>query len=47
MRNPFRRLTTPRDVANMIYLLCLDEAAWINGTVIRVDGGEHISGVSQ
>jgi hypothetical protein len=24
-----------------------DEAAWINGEVVRVDGGEHISGVTQ
>jgi NAD(P)-dependent dehydrogenase (short-subunit alcohol dehydrogenase family) len=47
LRNPFRRLTTPRDVANVIYLLATDEAAWINGEVVRVDGGEHISGVSQ
>lgn len=47
LRNPFRRLTTPRDVANAIYLLSLDEAAWVNGSVIRVDGGEHISGVTQ
>jgi NAD(P)-dependent dehydrogenase (short-subunit alcohol dehydrogenase family) len=47
LRNPFRRLTTPRDVANVIYLLSTDEAAWINGEVLRVDGGEHISGVSQ
>ncbi|MGD9765005.1 MAG: SDR family oxidoreductase [Candidatus Binatia bacterium] len=44
-RNPFGRLTTPADVADVIYLLCLDEAAWINGTIIRVDGGEHIAGV--
>lgn len=44
-RNPFGRLTTPRDVADAIYLLCRDEAAWINGEVIRVDGGEHVSGV--
>ncbi len=43
-RNPFGRLTTPHDVANTIYLLSRDEAAWINGEVIRVDGGEHISG---
>ena len=43
-RNPFGRLTTPHDVANTIYLLARDEAAWINGEVIRVDGGEHISG---
>jgi NAD(P)-dependent dehydrogenase (short-subunit alcohol dehydrogenase family) len=47
MRNPFHRLTTPMDVANAIYLLSLDEAAWVNGAVIRVDGGEHISGVSE
>jgi NAD(P)-dependent dehydrogenase (short-subunit alcohol dehydrogenase family) len=47
MRNPFHRLTTPTDVANAIYLLSLDEAAWVNGAVIRVDGGEHISGVSE
>ena len=46
LRNPFGRLTTPRDVANVISLLCTSEAAWINGEVIRVDGGEHISGAS-
>jgi NAD(P)-dependent dehydrogenase (short-subunit alcohol dehydrogenase family) len=44
LRNPFKRLTTPEDVASAIFLLCLDEAAWINGDVIRVDGGEHVSG---
>ncbi len=47
LRNPFGKLTVPRDVGQVIYLLSLDEAAWINGTVIRVDGGEHISGASQ
>ena len=41
-RNPFARLTTPDDVANVAYLLCKDEAAWINGTVIPVNGGEHL-----
>lgn len=46
LRNPFGRLTTPADVAGMIYLLSTEDAAWVNGTVIRVDGGEHISGVS-
>jgi NAD(P)-dependent dehydrogenase (short-subunit alcohol dehydrogenase family) len=46
-RNPFARLTTPDDVARVIHLLCLPEAAWINGEVIRVDGGEHISGGSR
>jgi enoyl-[acyl-carrier protein] reductase I len=42
-RNPFKKLTTPEDVANVVYLLCKDEAAWINGSIIPVDGGEHIS----
>lgn len=42
-RNPFKRLTTPEDVANVVYLLCKDEASWINGTTIPVDGGERIS----
>ncbi len=41
-RNPFGRLTTPRDVANVVSLLCRPEAAWINGCVIPVDGGEHL-----
>lgn len=42
-RNPFGRLTTPEDVAGFISLMCTDEAAWVNGTILRVDGGEHIS----
>ena len=46
-RNPFGRLTTPEDVARVIHLLCLPEASWINGEVIRVDGGEHVSGASR
>ncbi len=46
-RNPFGRLTRPEDVANVIYLLSLPEAAWINGAIIRVDGGEHISGLTR
>jgi NAD(P)-dependent dehydrogenase (short-subunit alcohol dehydrogenase family) len=40
-RNPLGRMTRPEDVANAVYLLCTDEAFWINGTVIHVDGGEH------
>jgi enoyl-[acyl-carrier protein] reductase I len=41
-RNPKKRLTTPEDVANAVYLLCRPEADWINGTTIVVDGGEHL-----
>jgi enoyl-[acyl-carrier protein] reductase III len=40
-RNPMGRITKPDDVANVIYLLCTDEAFWINGALIHVDGGEH------
>ncbi len=47
IRNPFGRLTTPEDVADVIYLLSLPESAWINGAIIRVDGGERISGASR
>lgn len=40
-RNPMGRITQPEDVANVIYLLCTNESAWINGSLIHVDGGEH------
>lgn len=43
LRNPFGRLTTPEDVADFIFLLCLDESAWVNGSLICVDGGERIA----
>jgi NAD(P)-dependent dehydrogenase (short-subunit alcohol dehydrogenase family) len=43
-RNPFGRLTRPEDVADVVSLLCTDEAHWINGAIIRVDGGERIAG---
>ncbi|MDP5168998.1 MAG: SDR family oxidoreductase [Bacteroidia bacterium] len=40
MRNPFGRTTRTEEVANVIYLLSRDEASWINGALIPVDGGE-------
>ncbi len=40
--NPAGRLTTPQDVAKAIALLSLDEASWITGNVIGVDGGEDL-----
>ena len=41
-RNPLGRNTLPDDIAKVVYLLCRDEAAWINGTIICADGGESL-----
>lgn len=41
-RNPSGRLTTPQDIANVVYLMCREEAEWITGTVIKADGGESL-----
>lgn len=43
-RNPLGRLTTVDDVASVIALMASDDTSWINGSLIRVDGGEKISG---
>ena len=40
MRNPYHRLTTPEDIAKVLTLLVREEASWINGEVLGVDGGE-------
>lgn len=42
-RNPFKRLTIPEDVANVVYLLTKEESKWINGITLQVNGGEHLS----
>lgn len=42
-RNPMGRLTTPEDVAGAVFLLALPESRFINGALLRVDGGEAIS----
>ena len=42
-RNPFKRLTRPEDVANVVYLLAKKEAAWITGAIIPVNGGENLN----
>jgi enoyl-[acyl-carrier protein] reductase III len=39
---PMRRLGTPEDVANAVMLLCLDEASFITGQILHVDGGASI-----
>jgi len=42
-RNPYRRLTTPEDVAKTIVAFSAPELAWMTGNVIRVDGGEDVA----
>jgi len=39
VRIALNRLGTPEDVANTVAFLCSDEASYITGQVIRVDGG--------
>jgi NAD(P)-dependent dehydrogenase (short-subunit alcohol dehydrogenase family) len=41
-KNPYDRLTTPEDVAKAIVLLADENAYWISGNVIGVDGGEDV-----
>lgn len=43
-RSPAGPTLTPEDVAGAVYLLCLPEAAMINGHTLVVDGGFAISG---
>jgi enoyl-[acyl-carrier protein] reductase III len=42
LKNPFNRLTTPEDVAKAITLLADDQASWVSGNVIGVDGAEDV-----
>ncbi len=40
LKNPFGRLTEPEDIAKALVLLADDNAYWMSGNVIGVDGGE-------
>lgn len=42
MQSPFGRLTTPKDVAYVVRMLCDEKCNWITGETIRVDGGDAI-----
>jgi enoyl-[acyl-carrier protein] reductase III len=43
-RNPHGRLTTPEDVAECLLALSGSGTGWMTGNVLKVDGGEAISG---
>jgi NAD(P)-dependent dehydrogenase (short-subunit alcohol dehydrogenase family) len=38
-RMPFGRVCTPDDIANVVCWLCTDEAGYVTGQRIQVDGG--------
>lgn len=42
-RNPYKRLTTPEDIANATVALSLPHMGWMTGNVLNIDGGEIIS----
>ncbi len=42
-RNPYKRLTTPEDIADATVALSLPHMGWMTGNVLNIDGGEIIS----
>lgn len=42
-RLPLNRIGEPADVANAVLFLASDQASWITGTVLNVDGGKSAS----
>ena len=39
---PLRRLGQPKEVADAIWFLCSDQASYISGTEIEVNGAQHV-----
>ena len=42
--NPHKRLTEPKDIADIIEMFLSYNSSWMTGNIIRVDGGEDITG---
>lgn len=45
-RAPLGRLGTPEEVANLAVFLASDESSYLNGTIIRADGGITVTPIS-
>jgi NAD(P)-dependent dehydrogenase (short-subunit alcohol dehydrogenase family) len=41
--HPLGRPGEAREVADLIYFLASDDAAWITGETISIDGGRHLT----
>lgn len=41
---PMRRLGMPQDVAGLVTFLATDEASWITGQIVNIDGGLLVAG---
>ena len=39
---PLRRLGQPREVADLLFFLCSDQAQYINGSEVHIDGGQRV-----
>ncbi len=46
-RNPLRRFGTVEELANLAAFLVSDSSGYINGEVIRMDGGEFLQGAGE
>ena len=39
---PLKRLGAPEEVADVVHFLCSDQASYVNGTEIPINGGQHL-----
>jgi NAD(P)-dependent dehydrogenase (short-subunit alcohol dehydrogenase family) len=39
---PLRRLGQPKEVADLLFFLCSDQARYINGSEVHIDGGQRV-----
>jgi len=39
---PMHRLGTPEEVAKVIYFLCSEQASYMNGAELHINGGQHV-----